>query len=98
MKRYALIIVGIVVIGGIVLAGPMLAETLEYNQEAVEAPVSVPEPETPEYPDEWLEEAEKAKMDVLKRKEMDARSQELADQIEALEAEKASIDKELGSY
>lgn len=97
MKRYALIIVGLV-IGGIVLAFPMLAETLEYNQEALNAPVHVPEPETPEYPDEWLEEAEKAKMDVLKRLEMETRSSELADQIETLSEEKEAIDKELGSY
>lgn len=50
----------------------------------------------PAYPAEWLEEAEKAKADVLRRKELEKESQELSEQIKALEARQAEIEKELG--
>lgn len=50
----------------------------------------------PAYPADWLEEAEKAKADVLHRKELEKENADLTNQIKELEARQAEIEKELG--
>ena len=80
-------------IGGFLLK-PSDAMVYENSEEEI----STPEVVEPSVPQEWLDEAEKAKEDVLKRKALEAESSDLENQINQLKERKAEVDKELGTY
>lgn len=95
MKNLAIAVGMTAVLGGIAYFVPQMVDLQqEVHYEA--PPETVPKEK--EYPDEWLEEAEKAKKDVLKRLQLEADIDALDAEIALLEAEKATKEKELGVY
>lgn len=100
MKRNPTFSVGTVVIIGLVgvlllWLGVFGGSTTVIKNETVQVEQVATSTE-PTYPAEWLEEAEQAKAEVLRRKELELESQELQAEIKALEARQAEIEKELG--
>lgn len=91
------LIVAIVAVGVITTAFIMSPERVTYDAPEQEME-TVEVNQEPEYPSEWLEAAEKAKQDVLKRKSLEAESARLESEIEALKAQKDAVDKQLGTY
>ena len=86
-----LIVIGIIalgVIGGIIYNLP--ATDVVFKERVVEVEKAV-------HPD-WAtdEDAVKAAQDVIRRKELTAKNQEIEQQIKELEAQQAEIEKELG--
>jgi hypothetical protein len=78
-----------IVVGGIWLSA---GSEIEY--------VAEPVIEVQEVAPEWAsdEDAVEAAKAVIRKKELTAESKALADQIKALQDQKAVVDKELGSY
>lgn len=93
MKRTigAFLGMGLVIGLGYVYLGGNTKDIITYNR--VEEIATSTEPA---YPADWLEEAEKAKADVLKRKELEKENADLTNQIKELETRQAEIEKELG--
>lgn len=52
----------------------------------------------PQYPQEWLDEAEKAKQEVLRNKELEQELETVESEIEALEERKETLMRDLGTY
>lgn len=89
------VLVGIGAIGFMVLWGMFGGNKLVVENIIYEAEVKATSTE-PELPAEWLEEAEKAKADVLRRKALEKENSDLDAQIKTLETRQAEIEKELG--
>jgi hypothetical protein len=90
MKPLLLSGMAAIVVGGIIIS----------TQSSVEEYVAEPLIEVQEVAPEWAsdEDAVEAAKAVIRKKELTAESKALADQIKALQDQKAVVDKELGSY
>lgn len=87
------------VLGGITVYGPQLSNlNQEMHYEAEKRPVTASTTPEVTYPDEWLEEAEGAKLRVLERRQLEADLEALETEIAALSAEKAAKLDELELY
>lgn len=94
MKQLLTLIVALGALGTVAYFA-QVGTTMEVdNVQEVNTPLKL----EPEYPSEWLEEAEKAKIAVLERKQDEVRLSELEEQIEVLDAERVALAKKLGSY
>ena len=86
----------IVLISALVIGGFLLKPSDATVYESSEEEISTPEVVQPSVPQEWLDEAEKAKEDVLRKRQLeadrDAALQNLKDAQEKLDL----IEKELG--
>lgn len=96
MLQRAIILVGL--FGGIALLGYVLNVTNKTEYTASTATTTVATSTEPQYPEEWLEEAEAAKQAVIDKKKLEKRQRELNSEIDALQGELDKVEKELGVY
>lgn len=92
-----LIITAFVLVVGIAGVGTYLNQPVEVMNERVDAGMATT---TEEVTPEWMtdEDAIKAAEEVIKRKKLEAREQELVDEIVTRQEELDEIRKELGTY
>lgn len=84
---------------GIIVISNSNKVTIENNlPQAQNSTTTPPSVETEEYPEEWLKEAEDARLAVLERLEKEARIAEIDASLNALSAEKEQLEKEIGVY
>ena len=88
-----IIILGLIVVG-VVLFGQLSSVVEVANERIVEVEKTV------EVEPDWAKDADavKAAQDVIRKKELTAESESLGAQIKELQAKKAEVDKELGTY
>jgi hypothetical protein len=88
-----IIITGLVVVGVVIFS--QLSNVVEVTNERI-----VEVEKTVEVKPDWAEDADavKAAQDVIRKKELTAESELLGAQIKDLQAKKAEVDKELGTY
>lgn len=96
--RNTIIIGGaVLLIGAIAAADYFSNSTVSYESTRIEQSddAEVIATSTPEYPEEWLEEAEAAKEAVLEKKKLEAERKELQKERSDIDARIQEIEKEL---
>lgn len=87
------VVIALLVVGAVFIPATANYESEHIEQKEVEEVIT-----EPEYPAEWLEEAEAAKEAVINRRKLEAERDELIESRDEVQSRINEIEKELGVY